>query len=104
MSQMSRQSLLAAIAQTIHDYRHGEIPAPDGTHVDRWVRQFDTAQQLPILTEMDGLLKRTYLNKATVETFLQGLVGNPKLVGANPKQFWLSANFLDIQDGGSSQT
>jgi hypothetical protein len=104
MSQISRQSLLAAIAQTIHDYRHGEIAAPDAAHVDRWVRQFDTAQQLPILTEMDGLLKRTYLNKATVEKFLQGLVGNPKLVGANPKQFWLSANFLDIQDGGSSQT
>lgn len=104
MSQLARQPLLASIAQTIHDYRHGEIPVPDAAHVDKWVRQFDPAQQVPILTEVDALLNRTYLSRALVETFLKGLVSNTKLAGANPKQFWLSANFLDIQDGGSSQT
>jgi hypothetical protein len=104
MATTPNQALCASIADTIKDYRQGEIPQPSAVHVAKWVGQFDPAQQLPILTEMDGLLKRTYLNKVTVETFLKCLVSNPKLAGANPKQFWQSANFLDIQDGGRSQT
>jgi len=97
------QTLLVSIADTIKDYRQGEIPQPTPTHVAKWVNQFDASQQSAILNEMDVLLKKTYFNKATMEGFLSNLVSNAKLVGANPAQFWHSVNFLDIQDGGSSQ-
>lgn len=104
MARATRQTFLDSIAGTIKDYREGDINRPTAAHVDKWVKQFEHSQQLPILAAMDGLLKKTYLNKEDVETFLKNLVTNPDLAGTNPKQFWRSANFLDIQDGGSSQT
>ncbi len=98
-----RTDLLASIAATTADYRAGEIPAPTPDHVERWVNQFDAAAQLPILREMDHVLKQTYFNKQKVSTFLTGLIRNDGLVGNDPNTFWKAANFLDIQQGGSSQ-
>lgn len=100
---MSRAALLASIAETIRDYREGEIARPDAAHVDRWIKQFLSDQQVPILTELDYLLKRTYFTKRDVRTFLNKLVTNQRLVGENPCQFWRNANFLDIQQNGHSQ-
>lgn len=99
----NRTALLASIATTISDYRKGEIPPPDAAHVDRWVNQFDGAVQDSILAELDQVLKKTYITKPEVETFLSSLVTNAKLAGANPCDFWKSANFLSIQGGGHSQ-
>lgn len=98
-----RTDLLASIAATTADYRAGEIPAPTPDHVERWVSQFDAETQLPILREMDHVLKQTYFNKQKVSTFLTGLIRNNDLVGNDPNTFWKAANFLDIQQGGSSQ-
>lgn len=95
--------LCTSIANTIKDYRQGEIPQPSAAHVAKWISQFDAAQRVPVLAEMDALLKQTYINKATMEGFLLNLVLNAELAGANPAQFWPTVNFLDIQDGGSSQ-
>lgn len=103
MATATTQALLDSIADTIKDYRQDEIPQPSAAHVAKWVGQFDAAQRVPILTEMDALLKQTYINKATMEGFLLNVVSNAKLAGANPAQFWPTVNFLDIQDGGSSQ-
>lgn len=103
MGRSKLQTLLDSIAATIADYREGEIPQPSAAHVAKWVKQFDAHQQVPILTEMDVLLKRTYITKAMMEGFLLNLASNQQLVGANPDQFWPTVNFLDIQDGGSSQ-
>lgn len=100
---MERQELLHSIAATTADYRVNELAPPTPDHVDRWVSQFDAAVQLPILREMDHVLKRTYFNKNTVSQFLKGLIGNEDLVGNDPEDFWKSANFLDIQQGGASQ-
>lgn len=99
-----RTDLLASIAATTADYRKGEIPArttPD--HVELWVNQFDAAVQVPILREMDHVLKQTYFSKRTINKFLKGLIKNDRLVGNNPNTFWRAANFLDIQQGGRSQ-
>ena len=98
-----RQQFLESIATTTADYRADELPAPTPAHVDRWVRQFNTDVQIPILTELDHVLKCTYFSRCSIETFLKGLVTNPKLAGADPCAFWRKANFLDIQKNGHSQ-
>jgi len=99
-----RDHLLQAIAQTISDYRAGEIPTPDAAHVDRWINQFPAPVQQPILTEMEHVLARTYLTKANVENFITKLITspNPNLTGANPCAFWGRVHFLNIQGGGNS--
>jgi hypothetical protein len=98
------QYLLASIAQTIQDYRNGSLPKPITDHVERWVRQFDADVQLPILREVDHVLKNTYFSKEKVSKFMRVAIRTAKLTGPNPKDFWRSANFLDIQVGGDSQT
>jgi hypothetical protein len=52
----TRNELLTSIATTIQDYRAGEISKPTPAHVDRWVKQFDVAVQLPLLSELDHVL------------------------------------------------
>jgi len=98
-----RARLLSLIADTIADYRAGEIAKPTPAHVDRWVRQFAQPIQQVILAEMQHVLSRTYLTKAAVESFLANLVKNPTLAGADPCAFWRGVKFLDIQGGGNSQ-
>lgn len=81
MATLAPQTLLDSIAATIADYREGEIPQPSAAHVAKWAKQFDPTQQVPILTEIDVLLKKTYINKARMERFLLNLVTNQKLAG-----------------------
>lgn len=99
-----RQTLLMSIAQTIQDYRGGSLPKPITDHVDRWVRQFDADVQLPILREMDHVLKSTYFSKEKVSEFIRAVLRTAELTSPNPEDFWRSTNFLDIQGGGASQT
>lgn len=99
-----RSDLLASISKTIYDYRSGAIAPPTPAHVDRWVGQFDVGVQLPILREMDYVLKKTYFSQDRVTAFLRNALRAEKLVGKEPCAFWRSINFLDIQGGGNSQT
>lgn len=96
--------LALSIANTVKDYRVGDLTAPTALHVCRWVSQFDSALQLQILHEMDRLLKVTYITKDDTIGFLRGLLTNTELSGNAPRQFWQAANFLDIQLGGNSQS
>ena len=98
-----RTRLLASIATTISGYRRGEIPTPNPNHVDRWVCQFDEEVQLPILLEMDHVLKRTYISKQRVYKLFTDLVQHRTLVGSNPLSFWKGVDFLNIQEKGASQ-
>lgn len=99
-----RNDLLASIASTIQDYRGGSLPQPIPAHVERWVQQFDAAVQLPILQEIDHVLKNIYFSKEKVSQFMRGAIRTQRLTGDNANQFWRNANFLDIQGGGDSQT
>ena len=93
-----RDDLLASIAQTIRDYREGEIPEPTPGHVDRWIRQFDADVQVPMLRELDRVFKRTYVSRVmALELFGQ-------VVDHFPCEFWRMAHILDIQEQGSSQS
>ncbi len=98
-----RTRLLQSIATIITDYRPGEIPVPTPAHVERWINQFSTPAQEPILTEMGHVLGQSYIKKTGVEEFLSNLVNNPKITGATPCAFWHDVSFLDIQSGGHSQ-
>ncbi|HXU21064.1 MAG TPA: hypothetical protein VN788_10820 [Verrucomicrobiae bacterium] len=103
MPSSERKALLAAVASTIADYRLGEIPPLDENHVATWIGQFEQPVQEPMLAELDHVLKKTYISKPKVEAFLTSVLQSRQLVGASPCDFWRSANFLDIQGGGSSQ-
>lgn len=95
---------LASIAQTIQDYRNCSLPQPIIDHVDRWVQQFDAAVQLPILQEIDHVLRNIYFSKEKVSQFISRAISTQKLTGNDANQFWRNANFLDIQGGGDSQS
>ena len=98
------RDLLKSIALTIADYRAGDLDAPTPEHVYRWVSQFDVDVQLPMLHELDHLLKRTYFSRDRVSGFLRDLIATAKLIGNDSCAFWRSVQFLDVQGGGNSQT
>ena len=60
-SMSNRQELLESIAAMITDYRADDLASPAPTHVETWINQFDTDVQLPILHEMNHVLKKTYI-------------------------------------------
>jgi hypothetical protein len=99
-----RDDLLTSVAVTIADYRKGEVAVPDPAHVQRWVNQFENKQvQLPILRELDHVLKQTYFSRAGTRKFLARLFQNKALVGDDACAFWKRVKFLDIQRSGASQ-
>lgn len=100
---MSRQELLQSICNTTMDYRAGDLAPPTLDHVDRWVNQFGVAVQLPILAEIDHVLKRTYFSADVVASFLRGALKTKKLAGDDPCSFWPQVELLEVQGGGNSQ-
>jgi hypothetical protein len=98
-----REDLLFSVANEIKGYRVGELPEPTPDHVDRWLRQFTEEKQLPFLREFDHVIKQTFITEQAVMNFLRGIVNNRELVGRDAKSYWLSANFLSIQQNGNSQ-
>lgn len=57
-----RKTHLEYIANILSDFRQGELATPTPEHVDRWISQFDTAVQLPMLQEMTYVLQKTYFS------------------------------------------
>ncbi len=103
-----RQTLLRSIATIIADYRQGEVPNIDSSHVDRWVRQFDEfgfddKAQVAILGEMEGILKRYYISRSLAQDFITRVLTSQKLFGATPAETIRNVQFLRIQTKGSSQ-
>ena len=98
-----RSDLLSSIAETIADYREGDLAAPTPEHVDRWATQFAAAVRLPILRAMDHVLKKTYFSRDRTNQFVADLFKTERLVGDDPRAFWKGVKFLDIQGGGASQ-
>lgn len=98
-----RQQLLESIAKTTADYRSGEIDTPTAEHVDRWASQFGPDVQVPLLRELDYVLKRTYFARTHVSKFFEGLVAHEQLAGVQPCDHWRKAHILNIQQNGHSQ-
>ena len=99
-----RDSLLSSIAETIKDYRLGEIEIPTPKHVARWISQFNNDVQLALLQEINHVLKQTYFSKEFVSNWFANQIKHEKLVGHDPCTFWHEANLLKIQQNGQSQT
>ena len=95
--------LLTSTASIIADYREGEIPRPDASHIAKWLKQFDEDVRPALLAETHQVLQKTYVSKVGVIRFLTSIINNPKLTGGDPKTFWSGAKFLDIQTRGNSQ-
>ena len=100
MIMADRDTLLKSIVATTLDYWQ----APTTAHVDQWVGQFDATVQVPILCEMDHVLNKTYFSKVMVKNFLDALTTNKNLAGDDPCSFWKNVKFLNIQNGGDSQS
>ncbi|PPI80477.1 hypothetical protein DXI23_10285 [Marinobacter flavimaris] len=100
---MTRKELLHSICNTTADYRAGDLEPPTPAHVERWVSQFDPSIQLPVLAEMDHVLKKTYFSVEAVTSFLRNGIRTKKLVGEDPGSFWSKVKLLDVQGGGNSQ-
>jgi hypothetical protein len=98
-----RTDLLKSIADTIYDYRAGDFPQPTSNHVARWIAQFDEEVQIPLLQEVDHVLKLTYFDKDLVSDIFDDRVKSENIAGEKPRLFWRSANFLRIQQNGHSQ-
>ena len=99
----TRTEYLASIAETIKDYRHGEIAPPNADHLEKWVRQFEGGEQLAILGEVDSVLKKTYFSRDGVIRFLKAVLTHSDLTENNPCAFWPNMGILDIQIRGNSQ-
>jgi hypothetical protein len=95
--------LLEQIASTIGDYRAGECPTPDATHVRRWINQFDAQGREALLRETAHVLGKTYLSRARCVKFIDTVAKSADLAGTNPRSFWRGVHFLRIQQGGHSQ-
>ena len=100
---MGMKKLLESIAETVKDYRDGEIAKPSPEHVEKWVAQFDKPVREPLLNELDHVLKHTYIPRANVLAFLKRVLTDKKLAGEKPCDFWKNVGILDIQKGGQSQ-
>jgi hypothetical protein len=98
-----RSRLLESIADTIADYRAGEIARLTPEHVDRWIRQFESAVQKPLLSELDHVLSRTYLSRNYVENYLSRVFKSTGIAGEEPCVFWDNSVLLNIQKLGNSQ-
>ena len=98
-----RTELLESLAETIADYREGQVPRRTPSVIDEWLRQFPLSAQVPILRELDHVFRKTYFSRAKVEARLHDLATGQVQPGIDPAAFWPSARLLDIQQGGQSQ-
>ena len=99
-----RKLLLDSVASTLRDYRSGDRRALTPDHVDRWIRQFDAEIQLPLLREVGFTMKQTYFSRSKVDWFFKRLITRQKLTGSDSCSFWSSAQILQIQKQGYSQS
>lgn len=98
-----RQHVVESIANTVADYREGDVPRRTPKEIERWVSQFSETAHDTILSELDHLLAKTYISRNNMTAFLRGLTTNEKFCSGQPEDFWKGANLLDIQKGGNSQ-
>ena len=98
-----KRQLAEQLAKIICDYRKGEIAAPDGDHVERWIDQFPAGVRKDILQELVNVFGKVYASKKNVVAFLMSLAKNKDLAGDDPATFWKTANLLRLQTAGNSQ-
>jgi hypothetical protein len=102
-SVIDRESLIASIATIIEDYGTPERAPLDAQHVQRWADQLSAGVQPGVLQELEHVLRKTYLRRSLVGDLLDGLIVHEAFSASGSKQFWASANLLDLQTESTSQ-
>ena len=101
---MSRARLLRSVAARVAGYREGEVAPIDSEQVEMWLTQFDPAMQVPVLTELDHVLSRTFVRRSDFEAFFAGeVITAADLVRNDPCDFWARARFFNQPLRGHSQ-
>jgi len=100
---MNRNELLESIAGTVRDYRSGEIPTISANGINRWVSQFNSNEQLIILSEINHLFKKYYISLSKTRKFLNSVLALSDIFGDNLYNGIKHTKFLNIQRKGSSQ-
>lgn len=101
---ISRAEQLGRLAAILADYRQGEIQPRTPELIDRWLSQFPATDQMALLTALVHVLGKTYISRDHFKRFLAALATTDKLSpGTQPSMYWRAANYLNIQQGGSSQ-
>jgi hypothetical protein len=103
VAEVTRYELLESLAHTLSDYRQGEITPINPEHVERWLKQFDPADQMIILSEMNFIMKRFYLSRIRIKRYLQGFLKKCLIAQQDPLTVLPHIHFLNIQLKGSSQ-
>jgi len=97
---MTEQSILIQqLISIVGDYKSGKIAPFDEAHVNRWLSQFPAESQLPLLSELNHVLNRTYLRKSEISNFFKDQLITPNVLTG----IFLNTSLLDIQGGGNSQ-
>ncbi len=99
----TKNDIIKSIIDTTADYHAFAGGVSVEAHINTWLQQFSESVRLPLLTEMDYVLKDTYFSKNKIISFLRGIINSKKIAGQDSCAFWKSVNFLDIQGGGTSQ-
>jgi hypothetical protein len=100
---LTRHNLLESLANTLSDYRQGEIPPITPVHVERWLNQFDPDDQMIILAEMDAIMRRFYLSKDTIKKHLRTFLSKKVIMELPALTVLPHVRFLNIQRKGDSQ-
>lgn len=98
-----RDQLVRSLCDLTADYRSGEIDPPTPDDINKWVNQFDSSVQLPVLTEIEHVLQQTYFSKNRVKSFLASVLDPCQFNQNDPVRFWKETGILDIQQQGESQ-
>jgi hypothetical protein len=96
-------TLIQSLSETIADYRQNEIAPATPLHIEKWLHQFDLADQLVILTEMDTIMRRFYFSKNLVKEHLRSFLKNRLIGNSDPRDVLHHTGFLCVQQDGSSQ-
>lgn len=87
----------------IADYRNGDNIYLDEDHINKWLNQFNSDVQLPIIRELSHILENVYFSKSRIINILNNIVFSNNICGDNIKSFWENVTILNIQKGGTSQ-
>lgn len=94
-----RTLLIQQLISAVGDYKSGQISPFDEAHVNKWLNQFPAESQMPLLSELNYVLSRTYLKKTDISTFFKEAIITPNSFSG----IFSNTSLLNIQGGGNSQ-
>ncbi len=102
------ENLIQSIYETIKDYRadeDNEFVHQSPERIQRWILQFDEGVRIPILTEVDAILKDRYRSRVRIQGFLVLAIESLRVEYSinETTEFLRNSQFLNLQLFGKSQ-